>query len=131
MPLGDVGATILACLSHEPFFSILSIAQALDLAPATVHRHLTISLDMQLRHFRRVPHVLTRELRDRRVEGARALLDVFCQQNKTDFQDIITGDESWIFIDTAPSSFWYWSDEELPTRPRRTISADKRILIAF
>jgi hypothetical protein len=44
---------------------------------------------------------------------------------------MITSDESWIFINTAPSSIWSSLDEELPIRPRRTISADKRKLIAF
>jgi hypothetical protein len=45
-PHDDVDARILACLSHESFSSIRSVAQALGLAPARVHRHLTISLDM-------------------------------------------------------------------------------------
>jgi hypothetical protein len=131
LPLDDVDARILACLGHEPFSSTRSIAQALGLAPATVHRHLTISLDIQSRHFPWVVHVLTRELRDQWIKGARALLDVLRQQEKTHFQDTITGDELLIFMDTAPSSIWLSLDEQLPTRPWRTISADKRILIAF
>jgi hypothetical protein len=65
------------------------------------------------------------------VKGAQALLDVLRQKEKTYFWDIITGDESWIFIDTAPSSIWFSLDEKLPTRPRRTISAHKYMLIAF
>jgi hypothetical protein len=52
-------------------------------------------------------------------------------QRKVHFRDIITGDESWIFIDIAPSPIWLPSDDELPTRPRRTINADKSMLIAF
>jgi hypothetical protein len=57
-PLDDVDARILACFSREPFSSIRSIGQTLSLVAATVHRHLTISLGMQPRHFRSVPHVL-------------------------------------------------------------------------
>jgi hypothetical protein len=64
LPPGDIDVRILACLSHEPFSSVRSIAQALALAPAIVHRPLTVSLDRQLRHFRWVPHVFTRRLRD-------------------------------------------------------------------
>jgi hypothetical protein len=74
---------------------------------------------------------LTRELRDQRVQGSRALLDVFRQQEKTQFRDVITGDEPWIFIDAAPSSIWMSLDGELSTRPRGTISADKSMLTAF
>jgi hypothetical protein len=77
------------------------------------------------------PHGLTRELRDQRVKDAQALLDVLRQQEKTHFRDTITGDESWIFTDTAPSSIWWLFGEELPTLPRRTISTDKRMLITL
>jgi DNA-binding transcriptional ArsR family regulator len=52
LQLDNVEARILACLIHEPFSSICSIVQTLGVAPATVHQHLTIYLDMQPRHFR-------------------------------------------------------------------------------
>jgi hypothetical protein len=48
LPFDNVDARILACLNHEPFSSVPLNAQVLGLAPATLHRHLTISLDMQL-----------------------------------------------------------------------------------
>jgi hypothetical protein len=130
-PLYDADARILACLSHEPFSSIRSIAQALGLAPATVDQQIPISLDIQFRHFRWILHVWARKLGDQRVKGARAPIDVLRQQEKTNFRDIITGHESWIFIDTTPSFIWLSLDEELPTRPRCTISVDDRLLIAF
>jgi hypothetical protein len=75
--------------------------------------------------------VLIRELSNQRVQGARALLNVLRQQEKTHFWDIITDDESWIFINTAPSSIWLSLDEDLPTHARHTISADTSMLIAF
>jgi hypothetical protein len=86
---------------------------------------------MQFQYFQLVPHALTRKLRNQRVNGARALLDVLRQQETTHFQDIITGGKSRMFIGAAPSSIWSSLHEELPTRPRRTISADKLMLIAF
>jgi hypothetical protein len=77
------------------------------------------------------PHVSIHELWDQRVKGARALLDILRQQEKTHFPDIITGDASWIFIDTAPSSVWSSLDEGLPIRRCHTVGADKRMSIAF
>jgi hypothetical protein len=50
---------------------------------------------------------------------------------KTYFRNIITGDESWIFIDTPPNYIWLSFGEELPTRPRHTMGANKHMLIAF
>jgi histone-lysine N-methyltransferase SETMAR len=75
--------------------------------------------------------MLTHELRYHRVNGSLALLDVLRQQEKIHFRDIITGNESWIFIDTEPSSIWLSLDEELPARPRPTIGTDKQMLVVF
>jgi hypothetical protein len=55
LPLDDIEGRIMAYLSREPYLTVCSIARVLSLAPATVHRHLTISLDMKPRHFRWVP----------------------------------------------------------------------------
>jgi hypothetical protein len=65
------------------------------------------------------------------VNGSRALLDVLPRQGKIHFPDVITGDKSYIAIDTTPSSIGLSLDEELPTRPPPTIGADKRMLVAF
>jgi hypothetical protein len=51
-PLDNVDARILACFSHKSFSSVHSIVQALGPVPATVHQHLTISLDIRPPHFR-------------------------------------------------------------------------------
>jgi hypothetical protein len=102
LPFEDVNARILACLSHEPLSWVRSIAPALGLVPVTVERHITVSLDMQLQHYRCVPYVLTSKLRDQRGKGSRAVLEVLRPQETTHFRDIVT--ESWIFIDAALSS---------------------------
>jgi DNA-binding Lrp family transcriptional regulator len=47
LPLDDIDGRLLACLSHEPYLTVRSIAQVLGLALATVHRRVTIFLDMK------------------------------------------------------------------------------------
>jgi hypothetical protein len=131
LPLDDNDGRILTCLIRAPYSIIRSIAQVLDVALATVHRRLLISLDMKSRYFRWVPHMLTLELRDQHASGSRALLHVLRQQEKIHFRDIITGDESQIFIDTASGSSWLSLDEKLPAHPQPTISADKCRLVVF
>jgi hypothetical protein len=74
---------------------------------------------------------VTGELRESHLSGSQALLDVLGQQKKIQFRNIITGDESWIFIRTVPGSIWLSLDEELPTRPWPTIGTDKRMLVVF
>jgi hypothetical protein len=129
--LDDLHGRILACLSCEPFFRVRSIAQVLGLAPATVHRRLMIFLEMKPRHFRWILNLLTVELWEQSVNSSRALFDVLQRQEKIHFRGIITGHESSISIDSAPSSIWFWLHKELLTCPRATISADKRMVVVF
>jgi hypothetical protein len=68
---------------------------------------------------------------DQPVKGSRALLNAFPQHKKTHFRDVITGDDSPVFINAAPSPIWLSSDDELPTHPQHPINADGRVIIAL
>jgi hypothetical protein len=71
------------------------------------------------------------DLRAKRLEGARQLLDVLQAQEICDVRDLITGDETWIYLDMKPGTIWLPADAELPVRVKRTISSAKRMLIVF
>jgi hypothetical protein len=130
LPLGDFDATIIAFLGHEPLSRVRSPTEAwdwclphvIDTSPYRWICNLGASNG---------PHMLTRELKDQRVKGSRGFFDAIRQQEKTQCQGIIAGDASWRFIDRAASSIWLWLDEDLPTCPRRIISPDKHLLVAF
>jgi len=130
-PLDDVDAKILALLQKEPYSSVRTLSESLRYPPTTVYRHLTDALQMKSRHFKWVPHLLTQELREKRSAECRALLDILKLQRENDFRDIVTGDESWIFLDSKPKSVWLASDAALPVRVSQTIGAEKRMLIVF
>jgi hypothetical protein len=44
------------------------------------------------------------ELRRKRIDGAKALLNLLEAQPHIDFHDIITGNENWILLNTGSSS---------------------------
>jgi hypothetical protein len=96
LPLEDVDARILQVFKAEPWSSVRTIAEFLRISASTVHFHLTISLSMKSRHFKWVPHFLDDDLRTKRLEGPRQLLDVMQPQEKCPFRDRITGDETWV-----------------------------------
>jgi hypothetical protein len=59
-----------------------------------------------------VPHFLDDDLRAKRLEGARQLLDVLQAQERYHFRDLITGDETWVDFDMKPGmKFWQVSIE--------------------
>jgi hypothetical protein len=70
-------------------------------------------------------------LRAKRLEGARQLLDVLLQQEKCHFRDLITGDETWVYLDMKRETIWLPADAELPVLVKRTIASEKRTLIVF
>jgi hypothetical protein len=96
-----------------------------------VHLHLITSLNMKSRHFKWAPHFLDDDLRAKRLEGARQLLDVLEAQERCHFRDIMTGDETWVDLDMKPGTVWLPADAELPIHVKRTIASEKRMLMVF
>jgi hypothetical protein len=91
-------------LEAEPWSSVRTIAEFLKIPASTVHLHLTLSLDLKSQHFKWVPHFLDDDLRTERLDGTRQLLDVLQAQQRCHFQDVITGDETWVCLDMKPGT---------------------------
>jgi hypothetical protein len=78
-----------------------------------------------------VLHLLTDELRPKRVELARQLLELLEDQRIVKFADIVTGDESWFLEHDDHGGMWCVSADEVPPRLRRTTAASKTMLTVF
>jgi hypothetical protein len=93
---------MLTTLAEFPFSSVSELSQRICLLRSTVHRHwhwhLTQSLRFTVRHLRRVPHFLTAEQKQIRVQIAIELLQVLSVQSTRHWHDIFTFDESWICL---------------------------------
>jgi hypothetical protein len=111
--------------------SVRTIAEFLKIPASTVHLHLTTSLNMGSRHFKWVPHFLNDDLRAKRLESARQLLDILQTQERYHFRDLITRDETWVYLDMKPGTIWLPAGAKLPVRVTRTIASEKRMLIIF
>jgi hypothetical protein len=86
---------------------------------------------MKSRHFKWVPHFLDDDLKVKRLDGARQLLDVLQAQERCHFRDLITGDETRVPLDVKPRTIWLPADAELPVHVKRTIASEERMLIVF
>jgi hypothetical protein len=93
-----------------------------------VWRRLTESLQLKNRHFKWVPYKLTDKLRQKRIEGVRTILNVLEAPQRIGFCDIITGDESWIYLNMTPNSILIGAEEIPPTRPRTTTASKTALL---
>jgi hypothetical protein len=122
---------MLQVLETEPCSSVRTIAEFLKVPASMVILHLTTPLNMKSRHFKWIPHILDNDLRTKRLEGARQLLDVLQAQKRCYFQDLIPGDEAWVYLDMKPGTIWLPAGAELPVHVKRTIASQKRMLIVF
>jgi hypothetical protein len=118
-------------LEAEPWSSVQTITEFLKIPASTVHLNLTTSLNMKSRRFKWVPHFLDDDLRTKRMEGARQLLDVLQAQGRCHFRDLTTGDKTWVYLDMKPADIWLLADAELFVHVKRTITSEKRMLIIF
>jgi hypothetical protein len=99
-------------LSHQnEYHSVRSLAQELDVSLSTVHAGLTDVLGFSLRHTQWVLHLLTDELKATRVATSMKMLEILEQQELIHFAGIITGDESWFFLEYFRNRGWRLSHE--------------------
>ena len=123
-----VGHAILAALAEHPFSSVRELSRRTCLPRSTVHRHLTHSLGFRVRHLRWVPHFLTAEQKQMRVTMSRELLRVLSVQRARQWHDIVTLDESWIYLSNEHDLMWMAPGETVPDRERQTIQSPKLML---
>jgi hypothetical protein len=75
-------------LDERPFHSTYSIAEALGASLLTILSHLRESLGLKIFHLRWIPHELTTNLRQIRMEICRELLLILKATGKIKFKDL-------------------------------------------
>jgi hypothetical protein len=98
--LSPVDYAILTALAEFPFpfSSVRELSRRICLLRSTVHQRLTQSFRFMVRHLRWVPHFLTREQKQIRVQMAIELFQVLSVQSTRQSHDNGTLDELWIYL---------------------------------
>jgi hypothetical protein len=129
--LDDTDAEILSLLRISPFSSVRTIADSLSIPASTVYLPLVEKIGFKNYFLRWVPPMLTEELRQKRVELARQLLELLESQRGVNLRDIVTGEESWFPSHDEHERIWCLSADEVPTGVRPTIGVRKTMLTVF
>jgi hypothetical protein len=118
-----VDEAILKALAEFPFSSVRDLSQRICLPRFTVHRHrhLTQSLRFTVRYLRWVPHFLTAEQKQIRVQITIELLQVLSVQSTCQWHDIVTLDESSIYLFSEHDLMWTAPGEIVVDRERHTV----------
>jgi hypothetical protein len=123
-------AEILSFLRKYPFSSVRTI-ESLEIPVSTIHSHLVEKIDINTSLLRWVPHTLTSELPQKRVELSSWLLQVLESHQRVSFRKTVTADESWFLQHYDHRQIWCISADDVPTRVTYTIATPKAILTAF
>jgi hypothetical protein len=101
-----VDEAMLTALAEFPFSSVRELSRSICLPRSTGHRHLTQSLRFTGRYLRWVPYFLTAEQKQIRVQMAIELLQVLLVQSTRQWHDIVSLDESWIYLFSEHDLMW-------------------------
>jgi hypothetical protein len=129
--LDDTNAELLSILWRSPFSSVRTIAGSLGIPVSAVYFHWVEKIGFKSSLLRCVPHLLTDELRLKRVELARYSLELLEDQRIVEFSDIMTEDESRFLQHDDHERMWCLLADGVTTRVRPTISASKTMLTVF
>jgi hypothetical protein len=123
-----IDKAILDAFEKQPFSSIRELAQLACIQRSTVHRHLTQSLGVVVKHLRWVPHSLMAAQKAQRVTLSSELLCELRSIKHHGWQFIITLDESWFYLTTDHEQIWLRPGGTPPERARHTIQ-DRKIIV--
>ena len=86
-------------LEEQPFLSAKYIASELGVSANSIKA--ILFNDLVLKKYRRrwIPHFLSENDKEKRVEYSKLILDELIKARKNFFNIIMTGDESWFFYE--------------------------------
>jgi histone-lysine N-methyltransferase SETMAR len=111
------------------------IEASVGISSGTVRKILHEELGLKKVTSRWIPHLLTQEEKNARVEWCRFMLQKFDGGKSRSVSQIVTGDETWIYTyepeKKSQSQVWMFPDEERPTKVVRNRSVGKRMVATF
>jgi histone-lysine N-methyltransferase SETMAR len=82
-----------------------------------------------------IPHLLTNERKQERIRYAKPLLKMFQEFNRRRFNNVITGEETWVhFFEPhrkIDNNIWATRNARRPTIAKRTLSVKKVMVAVF
>lgn len=115
--------------------TVRELQQASKIPSTSIHRILRKQLGARKVASRWIPHLLTPEQKEQRVEWCHFMLDKFNHGRSKRVYDIVTGDETWICCyepeSKQQSTVWMFDNEPPPTKVVRAKSTKKQMVAVF
>jgi len=115
--------------------SVREVAEEVSISKTVCHEILTENLGMHRIAAKFVPHLLTDDQKQNRVDVSQELLDRANDDDDNFLKNIITGDETWVYgygVETkVQSSQWVSKTSSRPKKSRQVRSHVKVVLTLF
>lgn len=126
---------IKSIIAKDARFTVRQLARMTNLGLASVHFILKKILKVSKISARWIPHLLTDEQKRTRVQMAKQLLKKYPKYDKKLFDNIITGDETWVHFyepkRKVDNRIWALKGAKRPRIAKRTVTAKKVLYAIF
>lgn len=124
-----------ALIKEQRNVTSLEIQNILDIGSAAVDSILHDHLGVRKVVSRWIPHLLSDDQKQARVDWCQFMLKKFDQGRSKAISEIVTGDETWIYAydpeTKQQSTVWVYEDEPPPTKVVRQKSAAEQMVAVF
>jgi hypothetical protein len=110
-------------LQEMPNASVRRLAEISHYSPSFVFYDITFVLRLKLRHWKWISYFLSDDDNKKWMSMTKSLEISLVRVQRRNWQNIWTGNESWIIWDEFPTGSWSWDNQEIPQRIRQTIGA--------
>ena len=117
-------------IKRNPETSIRKISSDTGISPSTVHWILTQRMGYVYKSLTKVPHDLTNEMKNERVECCKLMIDHLKSIKKHHFRFFSTGDESFFFHYTQTGHLWL-PEAEPPPEMSTAKFDEKKVMISI
>lgn len=130
-PKINVADQIREMLEEQPFLSAKYIASELGHSPTAIKSVLINDLGLKKYRRRWIPHMLSEDDKEKRVEYSKEILKELIKARKNFFNTIMTGDESWFFYEYEHKEMYAESRDMVPPIVSKKIQSKKTMFTIF
>ena len=131
----EIVSKIKEIIEGDARFTARDIARKVGISLSSVHLILKKHLKVRKISARWVPHLLTDEQKRQRVKVAKKLLQMFPKYDKTQFANVVTGDETWVHyfepVRKVSNKIWATKHSKRPIIDKRSLSTKKVLYAIF
>jgi histone-lysine N-methyltransferase SETMAR len=129
-PIVGLSEKLEVLLLDYPFHTLRTLAEETGVAHSTVALYLQ---EMGLKHYmlRWIPYRLTEQQKKNRYDICGQLLSLLRKHQTMKWRHLVTGDESWFFLEYMPNGMWASSPSSVEVSEKPSIITKKFMITIF